>query len=329
VTSTTRTRTESNGHADGAGGRRRQAGLTLSELQRARILGAMSTILDTESVEQASVTRVIRGAGVPRAAFYQHFMGRDDALCALVENALARSRTRVLQASEPEVGWQRKTRAGLLALLALYESEPATGRLCLTHSRQPEPRLGHMRGEVLAQLARHIAAGASQGRQPPGALNAECTVAGVLAVIEARLGEQRAPALTSLAGELMSFIVLPYRGASAAREERASGRTGGNRTGSNGAEDHHPAQLRITYRTIRVLAAIAANPGLSNVEVAQQAGIADQGQISKLLKRLQALGLVQNTGGGQELGCANEWRLTDHGRAVERSILDHHAPSRP
>jgi DNA-binding MarR family transcriptional regulator len=84
----------------------------------------------------------------------------------------------------------------------------------------------------------------------------------------------------------------------------------------------------MTYRTLRVLAAIASCPGLSNAGVAEQAGISDQGQISKLLKRLHAIGLVENTGGGQELGASNEWRLTAEGRRLERSVLDHHLPAR-
>lgn len=325
----TRSRTQHRAHANSAKGQERQTGLSLGELQRARILAGMSTILDTDGVEQTSVTRIVRAAGVPRAAFYQHFTGRDDALRALVHNAVARTRARVLQASEQEIGWQRKTRAGLEALLALYEAEPETGRLCLTHSRQPDPQMKHIRAETLAQLARHLAAGASQGRQPPGALSAQCTVGGVLAVLEARLAEQPTPALTALAGELMSFIVLPYRGATAAREARAAESAAPEAgTDSNGRHRQDPARLRITYRTMRALAAIAADPGLSNVRVGERAGIADQGQISKLLKRLQTLGLVQNTGGGQELGAANAWELTEAGRQLERSILDHHTPAR-
>jgi DNA-binding MarR family transcriptional regulator len=79
---------------------------------------------------------------------------------------------------------------------------------------------------------------------------------------------------------------------------------------------------------MRVLAAIASRPGLSNVEVGEQAGIGDQGQISKLLKRLQATGLLENTGAGQELGSTNAWRLTEEGRQLERSVLDHHVRAR-
>ena len=68
--------------------------------------------------------------------------------------------------------------------------------------------------------------------------------------------------------------------------------------------------MRLTYRTLRVLAEIAAAPGISNREVAEAAGVRDPGQISKLLARVEGLGLVRNTGGGQAKGAAQ--RLGHH-----------------
>jgi hypothetical protein len=53
------------------------------------------------------------------------------------------------------------------------------------------------------------------------------------------------------------------------------------------------------------------------------AGVKDQGQISKLLARLERNGLIQNTGRGQTRGAPNEWRLTPAGQKVERGIRDH------
>jgi DNA-binding IclR family transcriptional regulator len=73
--------------------------------------------------------------------------------------------------------------------------------------------------------------------------------------------------------------------------------------------------MRMTYRTLRVLAAIEAQPDLSNCEVAERAGISDQGQISRLLARLGRLGLIENTG-RQSRGGANAWRLTSEGRRL-------------
>jgi DNA-binding IclR family transcriptional regulator len=78
--------------------------------------------------------------------------------------------------------------------------------------------------------------------------------------------------------------------------------------------------MRLTYRTVRVLMAVAANPGSSNRAVADGAGIKDQGQISKLLHRLERLGLIGNDGAGGPPGGPNAWALTAKGREVEDAI---------
>jgi DNA-binding MarR family transcriptional regulator len=75
-----------------------------------------------------------------------------------------------------------------------------------------------------------------------------------------------------------------------------------------------------TYRTARVLTTIAANPGTSNRAVAAAAGIVDEGQASKLLKRLERLGLIENIARDREPGEANAWRLTTRGVEVERTL---------
>jgi DNA-binding IclR family transcriptional regulator len=68
------------------------------------------------------------------------------------------------------------------------------------------------------------------------------------------------------------------------------------------------------------LIAIGSGPGASNREVASAAGIADQGQVSKLLTRLESLGLVRNDGGGHVKGAPNAWVLSRRGEEVERAI---------
>lgn len=81
--------------------------------------------------------------------------------------------------------------------------------------------------------------------------------------------------------------------------------------------------MRLTYRTIRVLLAVAEQPGVSNRQVGDSAGIADQGQISKLLGRLQRLELISNTGLGPGTGAPNAWSLTGKGHQFADSIRVH------
>ena len=98
----------------------------------------------------------------------------------------------------------------------------------------------------------------------------------------------------------MSMIVLPYLGTRAASRELSRpampasfARQGADAsTGVRRGDPLDGLNMRLTYRTVRVLAVIGEYPGASNREIAERSGIVDQGQISKLLTRLARLELV-------------------------------------
>jgi DNA-binding MarR family transcriptional regulator/AcrR family transcriptional regulator len=201
----------------------------------------------------------------------------------------------------------------------------------------------------------------SSSAGPPGRLVAEGVVGAVVAVLYTRLfarnidaaggfaevaggfgeaaggfgeaaggfGEaaESEPGLVELHGELMSLIVLPYLGAAvAARELSRSVPPPPRRTGQTQIQPighiapEEPA-ARLTYRTVRVLRAIGELPAASNREVAERAGIVDQGQISKILTRLEYQGLVANRSGASAArGTPNSWWLTERGEELEREV---------
>jgi hypothetical protein len=130
-----------------------------------------------------------------------------------------------------------------------------------------------------------------------------------------RRGEKGAYAgasLVELAPSLMSFMVRPYLGEAVARAELTGARA-----------PVEPARsvalpIRATHRTTLVLRAIGAAPGSTNRQVADAAGLVDDGQASKLLARLQRHGLIENVGIGAARGEPNAWLLTGEGqRALE------------
>jgi hypothetical protein len=152
-------------------------------------------------------------------------------------------------------------------------------------------------------------------------LTAEGIVGGALSILHARLLEDRVGSLLELTGPLTSMIVLPYLGSTAARKE-LSRPTPKIQKNSPRVERNPLGQLdmRLTYRTVRVLLAVAESPGDSNREVADRAGIGDPGQISKLLPRLEKLGLVSNSGLGAGTGAPNAWTLTKQGEEVHGAL---------
>jgi AcrR family transcriptional regulator/DNA-binding MarR family transcriptional regulator len=188
------------------------------------------------------------------------------------------------------------------------------------------------------------AGGEFKGASELSPLTAEGIVGGVLAVIQVRLAQSPAREvshkaarggggnaarkesprpLLELAGPLMSTIVLPYLGPAAARRELArpvARSAPGTGNGVMLADPFKAAGLRLTYRTVRVLMAIAQQPGASNRRIGELAGVVDQGQISKLLHRLERGGLIENTGAHASKGMPNAWMATEKGHAIQRAI---------
>jgi DNA-binding MarR family transcriptional regulator len=124
-----------------------------------------------------------------------------------------------------------------------------------------------------------------------------------------------------LTGPLASMIVLPYLGSAAARKELSRPVPKVPAKVNRGERDPlSQLDMRLTYRTVRVLLAVAAQPGDSNRGVAARAGVGDQGQISKLLARLEKLGLVLNKSKVPGTGAPNAWVLTKQGEEVHVAL---------
>jgi AcrR family transcriptional regulator len=308
------------------------------EIQRARILAAMTEVACERGSANVTVAHVVERAGVSRRTFYELFDDREECFLAAFEEAIARVSRLVLDAYDPDAKWDARIRASLVALLLFLDTEPGAGQLLVVGSLGAGARALELRKRVLAQLIAIVDEGRSQRKTreelPP--LTAEGVVGGVLAVLHARLQEGsvvNAPptgdggdgSLLDLAGPLMSMIVHPYLGASAAQRElkRPVPAHNGRHTPAP-ADPLRDVHMRLTYRTVRVLMAVAElgarGAYLSNREVGIASGVPDQGQISKLLTRLSKLGLVENSPAGLARGAPNAWMLTSKGAEVERAI---------
>jgi AcrR family transcriptional regulator len=288
------------------------------------MLAAMFDAATVRGAGSVTVAQVVERSGVSRRTFYEHFEDCEDCLLAAFERALTVASEDVLPAYDKEKGWRERIRAGLVALLAFCDREPSLARLLICESQASGPRVARRRAEVLGSLTRIVDEGRAECKaQNISLLTAEGTVGGVLAVIQARLLADRHEPLIDLTNELMSMIVLPYSGPAARRREldrAAPAPESARRDGALLPDPFKDAGMRLTYRTVRVLTAIAAHPQASNRQIGTSAGIADQGQISKLLTRLKRIGLITNTGLQPGNGAPNSWTLTEKGERIAQSI---------
>jgi AcrR family transcriptional regulator len=295
----------------------------VSEIQRLRILGAMGEVASERGAGSVTVAHVVARAGVSRRTFYDLFEDREACFLQAFQEALAQASTGVLEAYRASGSWRERTRAALWAALVFCDAHPAAARLCVVEALAAGPRALEYRGTVLAQLIAAVDEGRTEmpkGAREPAPLTADGVIGAVLSVIHARLLQAEHPPLTELLGELMSMIVGPYLGPAAARRELDKPAPQLKNNIPPETDPLSGLDMRITYRTVRVLITIAAHPGASNREVATLAGISDQGQVSKLLARLEHLGLARNEGVGPLKGAPNAWVLTLKGQRVEQAI---------
>jgi AcrR family transcriptional regulator len=297
----------------------------VSQTQRSRMLSSAVQVISEYGYGEMSVARITSGAGVSRRTFYDLFQDREDCFLAAFEDAVVRARELMIAAYDGERGWREQTRAALLALLAFLDREPGVRSLLIVDALKAGPRVQERRTQLLEELSSVLhdqGSSAKAGSDLP-ALTGEGVTGAVLGVIHTRLLAKRSGSMVELLNPLMGLIVLPYLGPAAARAELARPEPEVRATRlvrrSRAGDPLAGLPMRITYRTLVVLAAIAEHPGASNRGVAGEAGISDQGQISKLLARLEGLGLVENTGEGQPSGEPNAWHLTPQGRQVQQA----------
>jgi AcrR family transcriptional regulator len=328
---------------------RDRRGEHVAVVQRARLLAGAVRAVDKYGYAHATVSEITALAHVSRRTFYELFAGSEECLLAMFEEVLGRARMQLLAAeldppSHPEghkrgaggLVWREKVRGGLWAILSFLDAEPVLARVAVLQSARGGPQIIELRERLFAQLASTIDEGRSAGARVADCpeLTAEGLVGAVLSILHTRLVRRDEQPLKSLQGELMAMILAPYLGPAAARAERnrpapaplalpassaaADGIAGGPMVDAE-RDPLHGASMRFTYRTACVLDAVAAEPGMSNRGVGNAAGIPDQGQLSKLLARLQGLGLVENTAPVRK-GAANAWQLTPEGEQVARVV---------
>jgi DNA-binding MarR family transcriptional regulator len=286
------------------------------ELQRARKL-----VTAAEAVRRFPFAGLSQVSG-SRELLDDHLEGIEAAQLEAFEQALALAVARASEAYDAQEGWLDGVRAGLLALLEFFDSEQALARYLLVHSAHAGPAVLERRADVLDALAEVLDDERAPARGYPPPLTAQALSSGVLGVLHERCSKRDPGTLAELCNSLMSFIVLPFLGARAARLELA-------RSVEATLTPVEPGLAlwalrdpggRLNQRTVSVLTAIGSEPGLNSRELASRDGVKDHGQMSRLLSRLARLGLIENTREAQRRGDVKAWQLTIAPEELEAAI---------
>lgn len=99
--------------------------------QRTRLLEAVGQAVAEKGYAGATIDDIVRGAGVSKKTFYDHFRDKLDCFLAAYETASDELLTRLREAQSGPEGWLERTRAGIAAYLRWLAAEPALARVFL------------------------------------------------------------------------------------------------------------------------------------------------------------------------------------------------------
>lgn len=193
---------------------RRQGGHVI-EMQRRRILRAMGELLTEIGIEDATVGRVCKRAGVSRRTFYEVFEDREECFLAAFDQAVERIAGEVGPVYAHGQKWSARIRAALTVLLEHFDANPGVARMCVIETLRAGPEVLERRRRVLGVLTAAVEEGRAEARHGDGPLplTAEGVVGGALAVVHARLlacprtGEAEHGPLVELVNALTAMIV--------------------------------------------------------------------------------------------------------------------------
>ncbi len=198
----------------------------VSSPKRQRILEGMLEAVGNAGYDAASVRMVLDQTGLYRQAFYDEFADKDVCYLEALTYGVAKFEAIARAAAAPETGWRAKLRAGIGAVLDVLDADPAIGRALIVEVHAAGPEALKTRSEAMKEITNFIdsARHASTGTETPPPIAAEGIVAGMHAVVHAKLATGDADGFRQLLPDFMYFAVLPYFGADVAGAEMKAAR---------------------------------------------------------------------------------------------------------
>jgi len=121
--------------------------------QRGRLLEAVGRAVADKGYAAATIDDIVRGAGVSKKTFYEHFADKEGCFLAAYEAAAEELFRRVREAHRTSGEWVERTRAGIAAYLRWLAAEPALARVFLIEVAAAGPRAAEARERLRDRYA--------------------------------------------------------------------------------------------------------------------------------------------------------------------------------
>jgi AcrR family transcriptional regulator len=184
----------------------------------------MLEAVGADGYDAASVRAVLDRSGLYRQAFYDNFPDKGTCYLEAFDFEIARIETELAAAVAGETTWRGKLRAGLARVLELLDAEPDRARAVIVEVHAAGGEALVKRAEMMRRAIDFVAAGAEEGSVAAPPMAPEGVVAGIHAMIHARLATGVSGGFRELLPEFVYFAVLPYFGSEAASAEMEAAR---------------------------------------------------------------------------------------------------------
>lgn len=193
-------------------GRERLPREIVAEYQRDRILDAATEVFAERGYQGSTVDHIVTAAHVGVGSFYERFDNKCACFIAAYDRVAAAARERIVAALPAEAPWGERLVAGLEALLAAIEADPAAARIGLieVHAAGPAALAGHEGN--LDEAAAALRGGRAEGdvaADLPESLEF-ATVGGLSWFLQQRIAAGEAVEATALLPDLLEIVSEPF-----------------------------------------------------------------------------------------------------------------------
>jgi len=193
---------------------RQDATAAATEPHHTRLLQALAVVAAEKGLAAATVSDVVREAGVSKRTFYEHFSDKDACFLTLYRQASASALRTLRDSVQPERSWQAQLESALRAYFSHLASGPQLLRTLFVEIHHLGEAGAAVRREVMRTLADFMRDTVNRDRDAAHALSDAMAMAAVGAITELVLdaierGEQaRLTELTPAASEIVRRLAL-------------------------------------------------------------------------------------------------------------------------
>jgi AcrR family transcriptional regulator len=187
-----------------------------------RIMDAIAELAAEQGYEATKIGDIVRRAGVARKTLYDNFEGKEELFLAAFDAAVEEIMRRIEEAcAAVGGGWDERVEAGLGAFLEYVAEEPARARMCLIEAMSATPAATRRYEDAMRSFVELTGRNVPHSDQLPETIE-ETLVGGVAWIVHQKIRRHEAEQAMDLLPELAEFVLAPYRGAAAAKQDRVN-----------------------------------------------------------------------------------------------------------